>query len=143
MRQESGPSFPRRKSHRLLSSSGADFTLLAEAAEKTRMPKAKSVLFAASVAIISTGFAIIGVGAFFLRRLDDHAFGDPGVFYAAVRHYASVNSAGVLVCLGGVHCLSHGAGLQAGISCRSDLDLHCIRSCDVWAFPFSDSFSLG
>ena len=97
MRQESGRSFPRPKSHRLLSSSGADFMLLAEAAEKTRMPKAKSVLFAASAAIISTGFTIIGVGAFFLRRLDDHAFGDPGVFYAAVRHYASVTSAGVLV----------------------------------------------
>src|SRR5258706_2494088 len=106
MRQESGPSFPRRKSHRLLSSSGADFMLPAEAAEKTRMPKAKSVLFAASVAIISAGLAIIGVGAFFLRRLDDHAFGDPGVFYAAVRHYASVTSAGVLVCLAGCIALA-------------------------------------
>src|ERR1700721_4726486 len=70
MRPEFGPSFPRRKSHRLLSSSGVDFMLLAEAVEKTRMPKAKSALFAASVAIISTGLVIIGVGAFFLKRLD-------------------------------------------------------------------------
>jgi len=48
--------------------------LLAEAVEKTRMPKAKSVLFAASVAISSIGLVIIGVGAFFLKRLDDQAF---------------------------------------------------------------------
>ena len=116
MRQESGPSFPRPKSHRLLSSSGADF----EAAEKTRMPKAKSVLFAASVAIISTGLAIIGVGAFFLRRLDDHAFGDPGVFYAGVRHYASVTSAGVLVCSAGCIALAmvldYQQGFRAGVT---------------------------
>jgi hypothetical protein len=84
--------------------------LLAETGKKTRMPKAKSVLFAASVAIISTGLAIISVGAFFLKRLDDHvddlAFGDPGVFYAAVRHYASVTSAGVPVCLAGCIALA-------------------------------------
>jgi hypothetical protein len=70
------------------------------------MPKVKSVLLAASVAIISTGLAIIGVGAFFLKRLDDHAFGDPGVFYAAARHYASVTSAGVPLCLAGCIALA-------------------------------------
>src|SRR6267143_4546210 len=80
--------------------------LLDETVAKTLMPKAKSVLFAASVAIISTGLAIIGVGAFFLKRLDDHAFADPGVFYAAVRHYASVTSAGAIVCLAGCIALA-------------------------------------
>jgi len=120
MRPEFGPSFPRRRSYRLLSSSGVDVILLAEAVEKTRMPKAKSVLFGASVAIISTGLAIIGVGAFFQKRLDDHAFGDPGVFYAAVRHYASVTSAGVLVCLAGCIALAmvldYKQGFRAGVT---------------------------
>jgi hypothetical protein len=103
----------------LLSSSEADFALLAEAVVKTRMSKAKSVLLAASVAIISTGLAIIGVGAFFLKRLDNHAFGDPGVFYAAVRHYASVTSAGVPVCLAGCIALAivldYRQGFRAGV----------------------------
>jgi hypothetical protein len=93
--------------------------LLAEAVEKTRMPKAKSALFAASVAIISTGLVIIGVGAFFLKRLDDQAFGDPGVFYAAIRRYASVTSAGVLVCLAGciafAMVLDYKQGFRAGV----------------------------
>jgi len=84
------------------------------------MPRAKSVLFAASVAIISAGFAIIGVGAFFLKGLDNHAFGDPGVFYAAVRHYASLTSAGVLVCLAGCMALAmvldYKKGFRAGVT---------------------------
>lgn len=70
------------------------------------MPKAKSVLLAVSVAIISTGLAITGVGAFFLKRLDDHVLGDPNAFYAAVRHYASLTSAGVPVCLAGCIALA-------------------------------------
>jgi hypothetical protein len=110
----------RRESYRLLSSSEGDFMLLADAVEKTRMPKAKSVCLAAAVAIISTGLAIIGVGAFFLKRLDDHAFGDPGVFYAAVRHYASVTSAGVPVCLAGciplAIVLDYKQGFRAGLT---------------------------
>jgi hypothetical protein len=84
------------------------------------MSKAKSVLLAASVAIISTGLAIIGVGAFFLKRLDYHAFGDPGVFYSAVRHYASVTSAGVPVCLAGciplAIALDYKQGFRAGVT---------------------------
>lgn len=92
----------------------------AQAVGKTRMPKAKSVLLAVSVAIISTGLVIIGVGAFFLKRLDDHAFGDPGVFYAAVRHYASVTSAGVPVCLAGCIALAilldYKQGFRAGVT---------------------------
>ena len=94
--------------------------LLAEAVEKTRMSKAKSVLFAASAAIISTGLAIIGVGAVFLKRLDDHAFGDGAVFTAAVRHDASVTSAGVRVCLAGCIALAmvldYKQGFRAGVT---------------------------
>jgi hypothetical protein len=103
-----------------LSSTEADFKLLAEAVEKTRMPKAKSVLVAASVAVISTGLTVVGVGAFFLKRLDDRAFGNPGVFYAAVRHYASVTSAGIPVCLAGCIALAivldYKQGFRAGVT---------------------------
>jgi hypothetical protein len=84
------------------------------------MSKAKCVLVAASVAIISTGLVIIGVGAFFLKGLDDHAFGDPSVFYAAVRHYASVTSAGVPVRLAGCIALAivldYKQGFRAGVT---------------------------
>jgi hypothetical protein len=84
------------------------------------MSKAKSVLLAMSILIISAGFAVIGVGAFFLKRLDDHAFGDPTVFYAAARHYGLVTSAGVPVCLAGCLALAvtldYKQGFRAGVT---------------------------
>jgi hypothetical protein len=47
------------------------------------------------------GMTMMGIATLFLRRLDDHAFGDPGQFYASLRHYGALGWNGALVGLGG------------------------------------------
>jgi hypothetical protein len=60
----------------------------------------KFILSALSILTLTAGLAIICVGAFFLKRLDDHAFGgDPAVFYGAAHHYGSITLKGSIVCL--------------------------------------------
>ncbi len=66
----------------------------------------KTVLRTAAVVVISTGLSVIAVGAFFLKKLDDHAYGDPGVYYSSVRHYASISDAGALICFAGFIALA-------------------------------------
>lgn len=74
-------------------------------------------IYWASILILATGFAIFGVGAFYLKRLDDHAFGDPAVFYASANRYGSITSTGTLVCLAGciglAIALDHTKGFRA------------------------------
>jgi hypothetical protein len=65
------------------------------------MLKIKSILFTLSILAISAGLVVIAVGAFFLRRLDDHLFEHPIDFYALARHYGSIASAGAPACLAG------------------------------------------
>lgn len=55
---------------------------------------------------LSVGLVVIGVGAFFLKRLGDRAFGDPDIFYGSVHHYDSIVSIGVLICLAGCVALA-------------------------------------
>ena len=77
----------------------------------------KFILFTLSILTLATGLAIVCVGAFFLKRLDDHAFGDPAVFYRAARHYGSITSTGSMVCLIGciglALALDHSKGFHA------------------------------
>lgn len=65
------------------------------------MSKTELILSITSILTFSAGVAAIAVGAFFLKRLDERAFGDPIVFYAAVRHYGLIASMGCLLCLAG------------------------------------------
>ena len=77
----------------------------------------KFILSALSIFILTTGLAIVCVGAFFLKRLDDHAFGDPAVFYGTAHHYGSITLMGSIVCLIGciglALALDHTKGLHA------------------------------
>jgi hypothetical protein len=81
------------------------------------MSKMKFILSALSILTLATGLAIVCVGAFFLKRLDDHAFGDPAVFYGAAHHYGSITSTGSIVCLIGciglALALDHTKGFHA------------------------------
>jgi hypothetical protein len=65
------------------------------------MSEMKRVFRTLSIIALSVGLVVIGVGAFFLKRLDDHALGDPAIFYGSVHRYGSIVSTGVLICLVG------------------------------------------
>ena len=65
------------------------------------MSKIKSVVSTASILTISAGLVVIIVGAFFLRRLDEHMYEHPTDFYDLSQHYGSIASAGAPVCLAG------------------------------------------
>jgi hypothetical protein len=59
-------------------------------------------VFATLAGLVSlVGMTVMGIAAVFLRRLDDHAFGDPVQFYASVRHYSALGWDGALIGLSG------------------------------------------
>lgn len=65
------------------------------------MLKIKSILFAVSLLAMSAGLVVTAVGAFLLRRLDDHMFEHSINFHDLAGHYGSITSAGAPVCLAG------------------------------------------
>jgi hypothetical protein len=65
------------------------------------MHKLRSVVATLAVSASLMGMTMMGIATFFLRRLDDHAFGDPVQFYASLRHYGALGWNGALVGLGG------------------------------------------
>jgi hypothetical protein len=81
------------------------------------MSEMKSIFRTLSILALSVSLVVIGVGAFFLKRLDDHAFGDPAVFYGSSHRFGSIVSTGVLICLFGCAAFAlatdHMKGLRA------------------------------
>lgn len=71
------------------------------AVEDSVMQKLKPVFATLAVLVSLVGMTMMGIAALFLRRLDDHAFGDPAQFYASSRHYGSLGWNGALVGLAG------------------------------------------
>lgn len=65
------------------------------------MHQLRSVVAALAVFVSLAGMAMMAVAALFLRRLDDHAFGDPSQFYAASRHYGALGWNGAVIGLAG------------------------------------------
>ena len=54
------------------------------------MHKLRLVVATFAVLVSLVGMTMMGIAAVFLRRLDDHAFGDPVQFYASSRHYGAL-----------------------------------------------------
>jgi hypothetical protein len=81
------------------------------------MSEMKLIFHTLSIIAVSVGLVVIGVGAFLLKRLDHHAFGDPAVFYGSTHRYGSIVSAGVVICLAGCAAFAlvtdHMKGLRA------------------------------
>jgi hypothetical protein len=65
------------------------------------MHKLRSVVATLAVLVSLVGMTMMAIAAIFLRRLDDHAFGDPVQFYASSRHYGALGWNGALVGLAG------------------------------------------
>jgi hypothetical protein len=61
----------------------------------------RSVVATLAVSAWLVSMTMMGIATLFLRRLDDHAFGDPVQFYASLRHYGALGWNGALVGLGG------------------------------------------
>ena len=85
------------------------------------MQKHKSAVASISVLAMLLGMVMMGIAALFLRRLDDHAYGDPVQFYASARHYGSMGWNGALVglagCVGLALLLDWRKGVQAAALC--------------------------
>jgi hypothetical protein len=85
------------------------------------MSEMKRIFRALSIIAFSVGLVVIGVGAFFLKRLDNQAFGDPAVFYGSVHRYGSIVSTGVRICLVGCAAFAlatdHMKGFRAARNC--------------------------
>ena len=65
------------------------------------MHKLRSVVATLAVSASLMGMTMMGIATFFLRRLDDHSYGDPVQYYASARHYGSMGWNGALVGLAG------------------------------------------
>jgi hypothetical protein len=91
-----------------------------------------------SVIVMSVGFVVIGVGAFFLKRPGDRAFGDPAIFYVSVHHYDSVASIGVLIGLAGCRTCT-GDRSHKRIPSGTKLRPYRRRNPNMWAVSISGS----
>jgi hypothetical protein len=65
------------------------------------MHKLRPVVAVLAVLVSLVGMTMMGIATLFLRRLDDHAFGDPFQFYASSRQYGTLGWKGALVGLAG------------------------------------------
>jgi hypothetical protein len=107
------------------------------------MSKAKLTLSVVSILAISAGVAAIAVGAFLLKKLDDHAFGDPVAFYAAIRRGSWIASRGSVLCLAGSLGFALMADHRRGFRAARNSAFSCIASAILGLFVFPIHYPSG
>jgi multisubunit Na+/H+ antiporter MnhG subunit len=100
----------------------------------------KLILRTFSIVTLSVGFVVIGDGAFLLKRLGDHAFGDPNVFYGSLEHYAAITWTGVLMCLAACLGLALAADRMKGLRAARNSALIGLATLifGIFLFPVHD-----
>jgi hypothetical protein len=100
----------------------------------------KLILRTFSIVTLSVGFIVIGDGAFLLKRLGDHAFRDPNVFYGSLEHYAAITWTGVLMCLAACLGLALAADRMKGFRAARNSALIGVATLifGIFLFPVHD-----
>ena len=102
------------------------------------MRRANPIVFAISISALCLGLFVIAVGAFFLRRLDNHMGGDPATFYQLATHYGWITLAGAPLCVSGCLGLALPIGYREGF--RAGIGLTVLSF--IWLIVGLSLFSL-